>query len=185
MRRTDQEIRVSTERVATGAAGTRLADKGGVRYAQDNRILHAVWSQASASWPDPPGSLERPFTPAEDHGPGNNDTIWVTNRDNGTVGVFDALTGRLETDELIAVGAGAHDVVVSERAGKAYVTVEGLDRIAVISASALKSLESIPTGDAPITRRSEGAAVWSPSVWWPRTRLRLIDTATDTETHAI
>ena len=115
------------------------------------------------------------------HGHWGDDTIWVTNRDTGTVAVFDAFTGELKTKEPIFVGAGAHDVVVSEHARKAYVTAEGLDEIAVVSASALKWLENIPTGDAPhhasIDRSGRTVAVGLVGT----NQIALIDTETDQE----
>jgi hypothetical protein len=115
------------------------------------------------------------------HGHWRDDTIWVTNRDKGTVAVFDAFTGDLKTAEPILVGAGAHDVVVSERARKAYVTAEGLDEIAVVSASALTWLENVPTGDSPhhVSIDRSGRTV---SVGLVATNeIALIDTATDKE----
>jgi hypothetical protein len=111
----------------------------------------------------------------------NDDTIWVTNRDKGTVAVFDALTGALKTDIPIEVGTGAHDVVVSKRAGKAYVTAEGIDAISVVSASSLKWLRNIPTGDMPhhasIDDRGRTVAVGLVAT----NQIALIDTATDGE----
>ena len=130
------------------------------------------------------GSPSEPSTGGQadqGHGHWRDDTIWVTNRDKGRVAVFDAFTGDLKTAEPIFVGAGAHDVVVSERARKAYVTAEGVDEIAVVSASALKWLQNIPTGDSPhhasIDRSGRTVAVGLVAT----NEIALIDTATDTE----
>ena len=56
----------------------------------------------------------RAATSAE-QSPGSGDTIWVANRDAGTVTVVEAATGR--TIRTLASGAGAHDIAVSARAG--------------------------------------------------------------------
>jgi hypothetical protein len=124
-------------------------------------------------------STDRPDDWGHDHG--NGDTVWVTNRDKATVAVFNAFTGRLEPGGLIEVGAGAHDIVVAERAGKAYVAAEGVDQIDVVSASTLKGLGSIPTGDMPhhvsIDRKGRTVAVGLVA----RNEIALIDTAADQE----
>lgn len=95
--------------------------------------------------------------------------------------VFNAFTGRLETAEPIEVGAGAHDVVVSERAGKAYVTAEGLDQIAVVSASALTWLQDIPTGDSPHHASVDRSGRMVTVGLVATNEIALIDTATDVE----
>jgi DNA-binding beta-propeller fold protein YncE len=84
----------------------------------------------------------------EHHGV-RNDTIWVTNRDQGTFMVFNAATGRRVTREPIPVGTGAHDLVVSETAGKTFVMNELEDSVAVVSASTLERLDTIPLGPRP------------------------------------
>src|SRR5262245_60188089 len=49
-------------------------------------------------------------------------TVWVVNRDLGELVIFDASSGTVL--KTLPVGAGAHDICVSERAGKAYITAE-------------------------------------------------------------
>ena len=67
------------------------------------------------------------------HGPDwnhgrSNDSVWVVNRDNGTVTVFDADTGEELTKAPVLVGAdelsGTHDLVVSKRLRKAFIVNE-------------------------------------------------------------
>jgi DNA-binding beta-propeller fold protein YncE len=74
-------------------------------------------------------------------------TVWVVNRDKGTLVVFDASTG----DPLIApkfVGTGAHDICISEQAGKAYITAEMDNAVTVVDTDTLET-ESIPVGPMP------------------------------------
>lgn len=73
-------------------------------------------------------------------------TVWVVNRDWGELTVFDAGTGTVLTS--MPVGAGAHDVCISERAGKAYITAEADN---VVTAVDLRTLarESIPVSPLP------------------------------------
>ena len=80
----------------------------------------------------------------------DRDTVWVTNRDQGTLTVFDADTGEVETPIPITVGAGAHDLVVSRRAGKAFVINETDNTVSVLSASRPELLlDTIPLGPRP------------------------------------
>ncbi len=75
------------------------------------------------------------------------DTVWVTNRDDDTLTIFDAATGApLKT---LPIGDAPHDVVVSARAGKGYVMVENENRVAVVSASTLEFLYSIALPHRP------------------------------------
>jgi DNA-binding beta-propeller fold protein YncE len=60
------------------------------------------------------------------------DQVWVTNRDQGTIMVFDAVSGAAVTPEPVSVGAGVHDIVVSSRAGKAFVS-DDASRVYVLS----------------------------------------------------
>ena len=63
----------------------------------------------------------RPSTASQPKG-----TVWVVNRDRGELAIFDAETGRVL--KTLPVGAGAHDICISERAGKAYITAETINR---------------------------------------------------------
>ena len=53
---------------------------------------------------------------------GRRGSVWVVNRDRGELAVFDAGTG--DVLATLPVGAGAHDICISERARKAYITAE-------------------------------------------------------------
>ena len=68
-------------------------------------------------------------------------TVWVANRDADNLTVFDAATGAVVRTFL--VGDGAHDIAISETAGKAYVTNELEDRVAVVSTSTLQILRTL------------------------------------------
>lgn len=87
------------------------------------------------------GTAMAPAATALAQAPGAGDTLWVVNRDAGTVTVVSAWSG--QTLRTMASGAGAHDVAVSASAGKAYVMNELEDRVAVFSASTLERLASI------------------------------------------
>jgi DNA-binding beta-propeller fold protein YncE len=85
--------------------------------------------------------------PLGDHERGHpTGTVWVVNRDRGELAVFDARTGTVLT--TMPVGAGAHDICISERAGKAYITAETDN---VVTAVDLRTLarESIPVSPLP------------------------------------
>lgn len=70
------------------------------------------------------------------------DTVWVTNRDKGTVAVHDAATLEVLAGPIF-VGAGVHDIVVSERTGKVFVSDDS-SRVYVLSTTN-PSLELIDT----------------------------------------
>ena len=81
----------------------------------------------------------------DDDRPGS---VWVVNRDLGELAVFDADTGRLLGTQL--VGAGAHDVCVSERARKAYITAETINTVTTVDTRTLPlATESIAVGPLP------------------------------------
>ena len=71
-------------------------------------------------------------------------TVWVVNRDRGELAVFDAGTGDLITTKL--VGAGAHDICISEQARKAYVTAETINTVTTVDTKTLatESIEVTP-----------------------------------------
>jgi len=79
------------------------------------------------------------------HGPWKGDSIWVVNRDQGTLTVFDADTGKVLAPSPITVGAGVHDLVVSHQTRKAFVTNDA-DSVFVLSASTLDVLDTIQFG---------------------------------------
>ena len=70
------------------------------------------------------------------------DTVWVTNRDQGTVAVHDASTLEVLAGPTV-VGAGVHDIAVSDRTGKVFVS-DDASRVYVLSTSNL-ALEPIDT----------------------------------------
>jgi DNA-binding beta-propeller fold protein YncE len=112
---------------------------------------------------------------------GRADTVWVVNRDKGTLAVFDAASGKLVKPPL-SVGGGAHDIAISHRAGKAYTSNEADDTISVISTSSVEKLGDIATGDMPhhMEIGRGGRTLYVALVG--TNKIALIDTATDTET---
>ena len=92
------------------------------------------------------------------HGPDWNhdrtdDSVWVVNRDKGTVTVFDADTGEILTAAPVLVGlndlSGTHDLVVSKRVRKAFIVNETEKNVSVRSASTLDLLDTIPLEPRP------------------------------------
>ena len=80
-------------------------------------------------------------------GAARSGTVWVVNRDKGTLAIFDAETGELTTP-LLDVGTGAHDICISEQAGKAYITAEMDNAVTVVDTTTLER-ESIPVAPGP------------------------------------
>ncbi len=73
-------------------------------------------------------------------------TVWVVNRDKGEVTTFDAGSGMpLST---MPTGAGAHEVAISDRERKAYVTNENENTISILSTRTLAS-QKIELGPRP------------------------------------
>jgi YVTN family beta-propeller protein len=68
------------------------------------------------------------------------------NRDRGEVGVFDARSGVLLATE--PTGAGAHEVAISKRAHKAYITNETDNSVSIVSTRTLED-EKLPLGPSP------------------------------------
>jgi DNA-binding beta-propeller fold protein YncE len=93
------------------------------------------------------GSAARPDAPAGEDGADRNGTVWVVNRDKGTLAVFDAGTGELVAP-LLDVGTGAHDICISEQTGKAFITAEGDNAVTVVDTETLEKT-SIPVGPGP------------------------------------
>ena len=75
-------------------------------------------------------------------------SVWVVNRDRGELVVFDAQTGAVLTNPPVHVGAGAHDICISEKARKAYVTAEAINAVTAVDTRTLET-ESIPLGPLP------------------------------------
>ncbi len=75
-------------------------------------------------------------------------TVWVVNRDQGTLMVFDADSGRPRFAQPLPVGRGAHDICISERSGKAYITAEADNVVTVVDVETLL-VESIPVAPLP------------------------------------
>ena len=73
-------------------------------------------------------------------------TVWVVNRDRGELAVFDAGTGDVITTQL--VGAGAHDICISEQARKAYITAETINTVTTVDTKTLAN-ESIAVSPLP------------------------------------
>jgi DNA-binding beta-propeller fold protein YncE len=87
-------------------------------------------------------------TAAGEDGADRKGTVWVVNRDWGTLAIFDAATGELLTTPPLDVGTGAHDICISEQTGKAYITAEGDNAVTVVDTETLGT-ESIPVGPGP------------------------------------
>jgi YVTN family beta-propeller protein len=83
---------------------------------------------------------------AQDIDDGRHGSVWVVNRDLGELAVFDAYTGGLI--KAIPVGAGAHDICISERAGKAYITAEAIDTVTIVDMRTLTT-EAVAVGPLP------------------------------------
>jgi len=117
------------------------------------------------------------FHPA-DHKP--EGSVWVVNRDLGELAVFDAATGRVMATRK--VGAGAHDICISERARTAYITAESIDTVTAVETRTLET-EPIAVGPLPhhIEPSADGTTIYvslashSPGVGTPQ--IATIDTA--------
>jgi DNA-binding beta-propeller fold protein YncE len=75
-----------------------------------------------------------------------NGTVWVVNRDLGQLAIFDAGTGNLL--KTLPVGAGAHDICISERVHRAYITAEANNAVTAVDTETLVT-ESIPVSPLP------------------------------------
>ena len=73
-------------------------------------------------------------------------SVWVVNRDRGELAVFDAETGTAVA--TLPVGAGAHDICISERARRAYITAETINTVTTVDTSTL-AMEAISVGPLP------------------------------------
>ncbi len=73
-------------------------------------------------------------------------SVWVVNRDLGELTIFDARSGK--TIRQLAVGAGAHDICISEQAHKAYITAETLNQVTTVDTRTLE-IDTIDVGPLP------------------------------------
>jgi DNA-binding beta-propeller fold protein YncE len=91
-----------------------------------------------------------PVVPAGDGSGGRDDSrigsVWVVNRDRGELVVFDAGSGSVVA--TVPVGAGAHDVCISDRTGKAYITAETINAVTTVDTRTLETA-SIAVGPLP------------------------------------
>jgi DNA-binding beta-propeller fold protein YncE len=124
------------------------------RSARSTRRRYFAFAAASAlavlTWiPGDPSSLRA--LRAEGDGPRHNDegrqgSVWVVNRDLGELTVFDARSGNPVA--RVPVGAGAHDICISEYSRKAYVAAEAINTVTTVDLRTLAT-ESIDVGPLP------------------------------------
>jgi DNA-binding beta-propeller fold protein YncE len=100
-------------------------------------------------------------------------SVWVLNRDLGELTIFDARSGR--PVRRLGVGAGAHDICISEHARKAYITAETVNQVTVVDTRTLE-VEVIDVGPLPhhIEPSADGKTIYvslashSPAVGAPQ-----------------
>src|SRR5687768_6111086 len=132
-----------------------------------------------------PGLEAGDHTSSSDNG--RKGTVWVVNRDKGELAIFDAETGEVLKQGL-PVGAGAHDICISEHAGKAYITAESINAVTALDLETLAT-ESIAVGPLPhhIEPSHDGRLIYvslashTPAVGAPR--YAVIDTGDHTVTY--
>ena len=73
-------------------------------------------------------------------------SVWVVNRDLGELTIFDARSGKVLRQ--LGVGAGAHDICISEQAHKAYIAAETLNQVTTVDTRTLE-IETIDVGPLP------------------------------------
>ena len=73
-------------------------------------------------------------------------SVWVLNRDLGELTIFDVKSGK--PVRQLGVGAGAHDICISEHARKAYITAEMLNRVTTVDTKTL-DIDFIDVGPLP------------------------------------
>jgi DNA-binding beta-propeller fold protein YncE len=73
------------------------------------------------------------------------DQVWVTNRDQGTIMVFDAGSGAAVVPDPVFVGAGVHDIVIAPRARKAFVS-DDASRVYVLSTVTQTIIDTLEFG---------------------------------------
>jgi DNA-binding beta-propeller fold protein YncE len=109
---------------------------------------------------------------------GRNDTVWVVNRDQGTLMVFDAETGGARIPAPIPSGTGAHDVVISHQTRKAFVMNELENTVAVFSTSTLERLDTIPLGPRPHHAKVSENGQWVYIGLFGTSKIAVMDTRT-------
>ena len=121
--------------------------------------------------------------PADDD-EGRKGSVWVVNRDKGELAIFDAETGAVVTTLL--VGAGAHDICISERAGKAYITAEAIHTVTAVDMETLAT-EAIPVSPLPhhIEPSDDGRTVYVTLASHTTTSGAPAFAAIDTDGHAV
>ena len=77
---------------------------------------------------------------------GRQGSVWVVNRDLGELTVFDAKSGKAVA--RVGVGAGAHDICISEYSRKAYIAAESINTVTTVDLRTLAT-ESIDVGPMP------------------------------------
>ena len=75
-------------------------------------------------------------------------TVWVVNRDQGTLMVFDADSGEPLIPKAKLVGRGAHDICISERSRKAYITAEADNVVSAVDVDELLAAVTAADVDA-------------------------------------
>jgi DNA-binding beta-propeller fold protein YncE len=109
--------------------------------------------------------------------PGANGTIFVTERQLGSVAALDAATG--ETLWTHTVGATPIGVTQPRGTGKVYTSDEGPDQVSVLDASSGTPVESIPMGPDPhhLMASANGRRLYVAEFGW--NRIGVIDTGRD------
>lgn len=86
------------------------------------------------------------FTPAYAKlGPDGN--VWITDTDNGRVGIYSQF--RDQRLALITVGAGAHAIEFSPDGERAYITNQFANSVSVIDVDARRVIATVPVGEKP------------------------------------
>lgn len=105
--------------------------------------------RASAEPASPPAAHDGKTT---GHGPRPSrlpkGAVWVVNRDlGGSLTVFDASSGEVAVT-VPNIGAGAHDICIVERVGKAFITAEAIHAVVVVDLETLAT-DTIPVAPMP------------------------------------
>ena len=90
---------------------------------------------------------------------GRDGTVWVVNRDRDEVAIFDATSGAVL--ERRPTGDNPHEVAISSRVDKAYITNETAGTISILSTRTLDSSPEIVLGPRPhhIEASRDGAEI--------------------------
>ena len=107
-------------------------------------------------------------------------SVWVVNRDRGELAVFDAQSGSVLA--TIPVGAGAHDICISDHAGKAYIAAESINAVTIVDTKTLATT-SITVSPLPhhVEPSADGRSIYvslaSHTTTLGAPQLAIIDTA--------